>query len=541
MIVRTDKGLYCPAGDFYIDPHRAVPTAVITHAHSDHARRGMGLYIAHEHCLPLLRHRLNKSINTQSLQYNEPIQLGKAIVSLHPSGHMLGAAQVRVEVDGEVWVVTGDYKREPDPLAEDFQVVHCDTFITECTFGLPIYRWPHPNRVTQSINAWWRRNASRGIVSVIQAYSLGKAQRIALSVDHSIGPVYASQHVYNAHTLISQSGHYLPPTPLLTRDEVLARIHDSTAPIRQALVIASGGVDSALSGIPYAVASASGWTLVRKFRQHQQGFPVSDHADWPGLLQTVADTRCSMVLAVHGFTGAFTRYLREHGYDAHPFDDHDGGRGLGSVDQYTSTSWLVDACIAHVGSASEVNALLNASVDGDHSSRGLQSATAAAVDATRNTAEDSNDPASDPVNDSVNDSVSDSVSDPVAVSADVLHVHCVLMHLHASNSTYGFSKLTMGVWKHDVLVPLVHVGADVDDDVLSAIKQWAVDHTMVEAGPVRTLEPRFVFELSVGGILPAPRRKSGVKIATARIVRLVSTTASDAHTLDDFINTLDGA
>ena len=196
LVVLTPEGLYCPAGDFHIDPWRPVPRAVITHGHGDHARTGMAIYHVAIEGLPVLQWRLGEQ-DYRVHAAGERVRIGGATVSFHPAGHVLGSTQVRIEAGGEVWVASGDYKRDPDPTCLPFEVVPCDVFITECTFGLPIYRWPDPADVFKQINDWWRSNAERGVCSIISAYSLGKAQRVLKGVDLSIGPVLTHGAVAN--------------------------------------------------------------------------------------------------------------------------------------------------------------------------------------------------------------------------------------------------------------------------------------------------------------------------------------------------------
>src|SRR5215468_8386691 len=188
LIAPAPRGLYCAAGDFYIDPWQPVDRAVITHAHGDHARPGSASYLAATRGVPVLRTRLGEDARIESLEYGETREMNGVKVSLHPAGHVLGSSQVRVESGGEVWVVSGDYKLDPDPTCEPFEPVRCDTFVTESTFGLPVYRWQAPDEIFRGIDAWWRGNARDGRASVIFAYAFGKAQRILASVDASIGP-----------------------------------------------------------------------------------------------------------------------------------------------------------------------------------------------------------------------------------------------------------------------------------------------------------------------------------------------------------------
>src|SRR5262245_6108310 len=216
LVVQRPEGLYCPAGDFYIDPWRPVARAVITHGHGDHARAGHDAYLAHTHSEGLLRRRLGDDIALQTLDYGEPVDLGGVRVSLHPAGHILGSAQVRIEHRGEVWVVSGDYKLTPDPTCAPFEPVRCHTFITEATFALPIYRWPDEAIVMGQINRWWQRNRIRNRASVLTAYGLGKAQRILASLnagpDAAIGPVFTHGSVERLNEAYRRSGVRLPAT-----------------------------------------------------------------------------------------------------------------------------------------------------------------------------------------------------------------------------------------------------------------------------------------------------------------------------------------
>jgi putative mRNA 3-end processing factor len=313
----TESGLYCAAGDFFIDPWRRVERAVITHAHADHARSGCGRYLCASPGKPVLRTRMGGNATIDTLRYGEATSLNGVTVSLHPAGHVLGSAQVRVEHRGEVWVVTGDYKLEADPTCAPFEPVRCDVFVTESTFGLPVYRWPGPTSVAAEINAWWRANRDAGRTSVILAYALGKAQRIAALVDPEIGPIVGHGAVMKLVEAYRAAGVKLPAI-----DRVPPRAR--RVGNGRALVIAPPSV----LGIPWlkmfgesSVAVASGWMTVRGVRRRravEKGFVVSDHADFPGLLAAVEGSRAERVLVTHGFADVLARFLRDRGLDARP-------------------------------------------------------------------------------------------------------------------------------------------------------------------------------------------------------------------------------
>ena len=317
LIVATDRGLHCAAGDFYIDPWRPVSRALITHGHSDHARFGSDIYVCQTATAPILRKRLGDGIAVETVAYGEVLARNGVSVSFHPAGHVLGSAQIRVEYRGEVWVASGDYKLEADGVSTPFEAIRCDAFITESTFGLPIYRWRPQAETRAEIDGWRRENASAGRASVIYAYALGKAQRILANVDPTLGPIYCHGAIEAINELHRAAGVNLPPT--LAAPEV----RDKRA-LAGALVVAppsaAGGPWLKRFG-EYSDALASGWMQVRGNRRRRgldRGFVVSDHADWPGLLHAIAATGATRVLATHGFVGPLSRYLQEQGLDARP-------------------------------------------------------------------------------------------------------------------------------------------------------------------------------------------------------------------------------
>ncbi len=316
LITPRPEGLYCPPGDFYIDPSRPVRRAVITHGHSDHARRGSDAYLCHHDSVPILRHRLG-DITVQGAAYGESVEINGVRVSLHPAGHILGSAQVRVEWGGEVWVASGDYKIEADGTCEPFAPVRCDAFITESTFALPIYRWRPEAEIVGEINQWWRANADAEQTSVIFAYSLGKAQRVLHGLDATIGPIVCHGAVTPMNDVYRARGIALPETTNV-----------SAGLPKKALARALAIAPPSTSGSPwmrrfgaYADAFASGWMQVRGNRRRRgvdQGFVMSDHADWPGLLSAIEATGAQRVFVTHGSSGTLARYLRELGLDAQP-------------------------------------------------------------------------------------------------------------------------------------------------------------------------------------------------------------------------------
>lgn len=315
LLELTPAGLFCPAGDFYIDPWRRVGRAVITHAHADHARAGSDRYLCAGPGKLVLRTRLGSAAPIETLRYGEPISINGVEVSMHPAGHVLGSAQVRVRYRGQTWVVTGDYKLESDPTCTPFEPVPCDVFITESTFGLPVYRWPDPSEVAAEINTWWRSNRDAGRTSVLLAYALGKAQRLAALLDPTIGPIVAHGAVMKMVEQYRASGVRLPPIDRVPPGA--RRVGDGRALVL-APPSAAGSRWLRIFG-ETSVAMASGWMLlrgVRRRRGFERGFVVSDHADFPGLMRAIEATGATRVLATHGFSEPLSRLLRERGLDA---------------------------------------------------------------------------------------------------------------------------------------------------------------------------------------------------------------------------------
>jgi len=315
LIEQAESGLYCPEGEFYIDPWRAVERAVITHAHADHARPGCGSYLATPECARLLKTRLGPGVKVQELPCGTPLDLNGLRLSLHPAGHILGSAQVRLERNGEVWVVTGDFKRDPDPTCAAFEPLRCHTLVTESTFGLPVFRWPEPETVMADISTWWRENAVAGKPSLLFAYALGKAQRILAGVDPTTGPIFTHGAVDPIAHAYREAGIRLPPTRAVAE----ARKKDEFA---GALVVAPPSAEGSTWMQRFANASrafASGWMQIRGNRRRRsldRGFVLSDHADWKGLLETIEASSADRIWVTHGYAAEMVQFLREKGLSA---------------------------------------------------------------------------------------------------------------------------------------------------------------------------------------------------------------------------------
>ncbi|WP_420991902.1 ligase-associated DNA damage response exonuclease [Cupriavidus sp. 30B13] len=329
LIVARPEGLYCPPGDFYIDPWRPVERAVVTHAHADHARPGHGHYLCAEAGRGVMLARL-PGIRLDTLRYGEAIVHHGVRLSLHPAGHVLGSAQVRLEHGGEVWVASGDYKVEADGTCAPFEPVRCHTFITESTFGLPVYRWQPQAAIMAQIDAWWRANAAAGRASVLYCYAFGKAQRIlhglaaAQGAGQAPGPIVVHGAMTALDAAYAAAGVALPPT--LRTADLPAR----PAAFAQALVLAPPSAQRS----PWmrrfgdaADAFASGWMQLRGTRRRRgvdRGFALSDHADWPGLLAAIEATGAQRIVVTHGNVPVMVRYLGERGWQAGAFQTEYG-------------------------------------------------------------------------------------------------------------------------------------------------------------------------------------------------------------------------
>lgn len=309
----TSKGIYCSKADVYLDPWRGVKKAIITHGHSDHARWGSKSYITQIDNVPILKHRLG-DISVTGKKYGDKFQINGVTFSFHPAGHVPGSSQIRVEYRGEVWVFTGDFKTQDDKISTPYEPIKCNTFITECTFGLPVYKWEEPKIVHGQINKWWAKNKSNGITSLLLGYSLGKIQRLLKNLDPEIGKIY-THGATEKMTEVLRAKIDFPKTNLITRDTIKKEIEGN-------LVLAPPSVLGSVWSRKLGITSsgyASGWMAIRGARRRRavdRSFVLSDHADWDGLLSAIYSTECENVITTHGYTDIFAKYLNEKGLNA---------------------------------------------------------------------------------------------------------------------------------------------------------------------------------------------------------------------------------
>lgn len=313
LLAFNQNGIYCAAADVYIDPWKRVDKAIITHGHADHSRWGNKKYITHHHNIPIMKHRLG-DIDVEGKNYGETFTINNVKISLHPAGHIIGSSQVRVEHKGEIWVCSGDYKTEDDGVSTPFEPVKCHTFITECTFGLPAFKWKPQAEVMREINDWWKENKTEERTSVLFGYSLGKAQRLLKHLDTDIGEIYTHGAIENMTDVLRPMIDF-PSTKLITKETTKKELNGN-------LVLAPPSAHGSTwirKMVPFVTASASGWMTFRGARRRRaidKGFVMSDHCDWDGLLSSIKATNCEKVICTHGYTEIFSKYLKEIGYDA---------------------------------------------------------------------------------------------------------------------------------------------------------------------------------------------------------------------------------
>lgn len=322
LIEFTNKGIYCIPGKFYLDPWRPVELAVISHGHGDHAKWGMKKYLCHDFTKPILQHRISPDIEVQSLPYGEQISINGVKLSFHPAGHIVGSAQIRLEYKGYVSVFSGDYKVQDDGLSTPFEIVRCNEFVTESTFGLPIYNWLEPEQYAEQMKNWHLMNKEQGKTSVFIGYSLGKAQRIMKAVE-GCGKIFVHNSVAKINEAIESSGIQLPEYEPVYFNEDLKKINNEIVIVPPALLDSN-----MIRKIPNrATGLCSGWMQVRgsrRWRSADAGFAISDHADWTGLLDTVKATGAEKVHVTHGQTAVFSKYLNELGIEAYEVKTHYG-------------------------------------------------------------------------------------------------------------------------------------------------------------------------------------------------------------------------
>lgn len=319
LIKYTSNGIYIPAADIYVDPERPVHRAVITHGHSDHAKPGTASYLTHRLTAAIMRHRIKRDLNIQELEYGETVEINGINFSLIPSGHVIGAAQVRIQGLGEVAVVTGDYKLEDDNISGVFEPIKCDVLVTESTFAMPHFRWQPQSEIFADVNQWWAKNKAEGYTSIIFGYSLGKVQRILANLDHTIGNVFSQGAAWEMTEAIREAGVALPPMQLINEATSADELAGSM------LLITNSALPFLAQRIgPFRSANASGWMKLKhhqlKQTEDNRAFVISDHVDWGGIFDTVENTGAGLVYVTHGYKDLLCKYINKTGVYAAPLE-----------------------------------------------------------------------------------------------------------------------------------------------------------------------------------------------------------------------------
>ncbi|MEH6304498.1 ligase-associated DNA damage response exonuclease [Olivibacter sp. CPCC 100613] len=309
MLTFNDKGIYCAQAAAYIDPWAPVERAIITHAHADHARFGSKHYLCHRDSVTLLKLRLGPEISIQCLNYGEEIDLNGVKISLHPAGHIIGSAQIRLCYKGQVWVVSGDYKLENDGISTPFEPVKCHHFVSESTFGLPIYRFPDLHDVESDMLSWIDNNKKNNINSLLVGYSLGKAQRMIEIAGKADLPIYAHGAIVNIQQQLIEDGYRLQKVSYASAD--LKKIPNPYIVVMPPSALHSSWMKKFT---PYEVAYCSGWMQLRGARRRRnvnRGFVLSDHADWVQLNLAITATEAENIYVTHGYKSIYAKWLRE--------------------------------------------------------------------------------------------------------------------------------------------------------------------------------------------------------------------------------------
>ena len=318
LLVHTALGLYCPKADVYLDPWKPVKKAILSHGHADHARWGSSSYLCTPTAAPVIKYRLGE-INLETLPFGEEKLINGVSFSFHPAGHILGSAQIKVSYKGEMVVFSGDYKTANDGFSEAFEPVKCHTFITESTFGLPVYHWQDQKWVFNEMEEWCKNNRNNGQLSILYGYSLGKAQRILQGLPESIGPIFTHSTIEAVLNVMRNQGvslkNTIPVNEHLTRADLLSGV-----------IIAPPAVQNSnwlKKFEPIRNGVVSGWMALRGARRRRnadKGFVLSDHADWEGLNEAISLTGAENVFVTHGYTDILSKWLIDKGLNAHPLE-----------------------------------------------------------------------------------------------------------------------------------------------------------------------------------------------------------------------------
>ena len=316
LLVHTGLGLYCPKADVYLDPWKPVKKAILSHGHADHARWGSSSYLCTPTAAPVIKYRLG-DINLETLPFGEEKLINGVSFSFHPAGHILGSAQIKVSYKGEIVVFSGDYKTANDGFSEAFEPVKCHTFITESTFGLPVYHWQDQKWVFNEMEEWCKNNRNNHHLSILYGYSLGKAQRILQGLPESVGPIFTHSTIEAILNVMRNQGVSLKNT-------IPVNEHITRADLLSGVIIAPPAVQNSnwlKKFEPIRNGVVSGWMALRGARRRRnadKGFVLSDHADWEGLNEAISLTGAENIFVTHGYTDILSKWLIDKGLNAYP-------------------------------------------------------------------------------------------------------------------------------------------------------------------------------------------------------------------------------
>ena len=318
LLVHTGLGLYCPKADVYLDPWKPVKKAILSHGHADHARWGSSSYLCTPTAAPVIKYRLG-DINLETLPFGEEKLINGVSFSFHPAGHILGSAQIKVSYKGEIVVFSGDYKTANDGFSEAFEPVKCHTFITESTFGLPVYHWQDQKWVFNEMEEWCKNNRNNHHLSILYGYSLGKAQRILQGLPESVGPIFTHSTIEAVLNVMRNQGVSLKNT-------IPVNEHITRADLLSGVIIAPPAVQNSnwlKKFEPIRNGVVSGWMALRGARRRRnadKGFVLSDHADWEGLNEAINLTGAENIFVTHGYTDILSKWLIDKGLNAYPLE-----------------------------------------------------------------------------------------------------------------------------------------------------------------------------------------------------------------------------
>jgi len=310
LIKYDSRGLYCEYADIWIDPYKPVKRALITHAHMDHFTFGCDEYISTYETAIILKERIESEINIRTYDYGKEFKINGIKISFHPSGHILGSSQIKFNFAGEVWLITGDFKRDQDDTCKKFEKVKTDFLISESTFGLPIFKWEKPQKTAAEIAKWITSSPEK--TSILFCYSLGKAQRLIneISKTNFRNKIYSHSSIYKMNKCYKKLGINIIDTNKFDKTEKIDTLKSNLILLPPALNNSS--YLNKLKNIQ--TGFASGWMSIRAFRKragYDKGFAISDHADWMAILKTIEESEAKNVFFHHGDSESLKKYLRE--------------------------------------------------------------------------------------------------------------------------------------------------------------------------------------------------------------------------------------